>query len=54
MVLKITNFKKLETFGMKIRTFETYKRRIDKFYERNRMVHGEEKAKQNIGFLKLM
>lgn len=39
---------------MKIRTFETFKRRIDNFYKEKNMVHGEEKVKQNIGFLKLM
>ena len=52
--LKITDFQKLQTFALKVKTFETFKDKIDKFYKEKNMVHGEEKVKQNIGFLKLM
>ena len=52
--LKVNDIDKLYNFAHKYATDTDFKDIINNFYERNDMLHGNEKKKQNLGFLKLL
>jgi hypothetical protein len=52
--LKISDDDKLYNFALKYGTNSAFKDRVDRFYKRNKMLHGKPKQDQNIGFLKLI
>ncbi|NBL63854.1 hypothetical protein GV828_01425 [Flavobacterium sp. NST-5] len=53
-VLKVTDVDKLYNFAVKYGTNEMFRIEVNDFYKDFDMVHGKEKQKQNLGFLKLL
>jgi len=52
--LKIADDSKLYAFGLKYATNQTFRNKVNAYYDEKNIKHGKPKNDQNIGFLKLM